>query len=264
MNARAPFPGGALRPLALLAFATSLSAATSPAFDSDAAHAFAEKYCASCHNETDLEGNLDLTTLIFSPDDPANLQRWIKVHDRLQAGEMPPKEKARPDATELSAFVDRLSTALVTHERTIAAEEGRATQRRLNRVEYENALRDLFSAPWLQVQGLFPEDGEAYRFNKVATALDVSHVHMARYMNAADYAMRQAVSQQFTRPPTRVERHYARAQRTLTNKFTQNPLNPLPDRQTYPVLGAQAQPDSVRMKRSFGKRSNTPPRISWQ
>ena len=66
---------------------------------------------------------------------------------------------------------------------------------------------------------------------------------MARYMNAADYAMRQAVSVQFTRPPTHVERHYARAQRTLTGKFTQNPLNPLPDRQTYPVLGAKAQPE---------------------
>ena len=42
----------------------------------------------------------------------------------------------------------------------------------------------------------FPEDGEAFRFNKIGDVLDVSHVHMARYMKAADYAMRQVISVQ--------------------------------------------------------------------
>ncbi|MEO7413515.1 MAG: DUF1592 domain-containing protein [Opitutaceae bacterium] len=222
--------------------ALPLHAATAPAFERAAAEAFTGKYCSSCHNEADKEGGFDLDSLTFKPDDPTNFQRWVKVHDRLQAGEMPPKEKKQPAAAELSGFVQSLSSSLVAQEHDVTARDGRATQRRLNRVEYENALRDLFQAPWLQVQGLFPEDGESFRFNKVASALDVSHVHMARYMNAADYAMRQAVSVQFVRPPTTTTRHYARDQRTLTGKFTQNPLNPLPDRQTYPVLGATAQP----------------------
>ncbi|MES2462297.1 MAG: DUF1587 domain-containing protein, partial [Armatimonadota bacterium] len=121
--------------------------------------------------------------------------------------------------------------------------------RRLNGYEYENALRDLFQAPWLQVRDQFPEDGEAFRFNKVGDALDVSHVHLARYMAAADYAIRQAMSVQLNRPSTTTVRHYARDQRTLTNKFTQNPFNTSPDRQTYPVLGSQAQPD-VRAKKT--------------
>jgi Protein of unknown function (DUF1592)/Protein of unknown function (DUF1588)/Protein of unknown function (DUF1585)/Protein of unknown function (DUF1587)/Protein of unknown function (DUF1595)/Planctomycete cytochrome C len=228
---------------ALLALAPSLHAASAPAFDRAAAETLTGKFCSSCHNEVDKEGGFDLDSLAFKPDDPTNFQRWVKVHDRLRAGEMPPKDEKRPDATELSKFVQSLSSSLVAQERAVTAREGRATQRRLNRVEYENALRDLFQAPWLQVQGLFPEDGESYRFNKVASALDVSHVHLARYMSAADYAMRQAVSVQFVRPPTTVTRHYARDQRTLTSKFTQNPLNPLPDRQTYPVLGTKAQPE---------------------
>ena len=224
----------------LLAFVSSLSAAPAPAFAPDA---FTEKYCINCHNDEDKKGGLDLTTLAFMPGDSANFQRWVKVHDRLQAGEMPPKEKKRPDTAELSAFVQTLGSSLVAQDRAVTAQEGRATERRLNRVEYENALRDLFSAPWLQVQGLFPEDGESFRFNKVASALDVSHVHMARYISAAEYAIRQAVSVQYVRPATATTRHYARDQRTLTSKFTQNPLNPLPDRQTYPVLGTKAQPD---------------------
>ena len=36
---------------------------------------------------------------------------------------------------------------------------------------------------------MLPEDGEAHRFNKVGDALDVSHVQMARYLAAAEYAL---------------------------------------------------------------------------
>src|SRR5262245_66303136 len=59
--------------------------------------AFTDKYCAGCHNDTDKEAGLDLTGQKFAPTDPANFLTWVKVHDRLQAGEMPPKQKKRPD-----------------------------------------------------------------------------------------------------------------------------------------------------------------------
>jgi hypothetical protein len=42
---------------------------------------------------------LDLTGLAFDPTNPANLAVWIKVHDRLKAGELPPRNRPRPDAT---------------------------------------------------------------------------------------------------------------------------------------------------------------------
>ena len=227
--------------LAVLA-ALASPAATVPAFD---AAAFTDTYCASCHDDVEKKGGLDLTALVFAPGDPANFSRWVKVYDRLQAGEMPPKEKKkRPAAAELDAFVQSLATTLTASERAQLARDGRATQRRLNGYEYENALRDLLSAPWLQVKGQFPDDGEAFRFNKIGDALDVSHVHLARYMGAADYAMRQAMSVQLEHPPTTTKRYYARDQRTLTSKFTGNIFNTSPDRMTYPVVGRNtAQPD---------------------
>jgi len=213
-----------------------------PAFDPAE---FTEKYCASCHDNVDKKGGLDLTSLTFTSGDPANLSRWVKVHDRLQAGEMPPKEKKkRPDAAELNAFVQSLATTLTAVDREIVTREGRATQRRLNGYEYENALRDLLSAPWLQVKGQFPDDGEAFRFNKVGDALDVSHVHLARYMDAADYALRQAMSVRLERPGVTTRRYYARDQHTLTSRFTPNIFRTSVDRLTYPVLGTTtAQPD---------------------
>src|SRR5688572_4477198 len=155
--------------------------------------AFTDRHCSSCHNDVDREAGLDLTALKFEPASPENFLTWVKVHDRVQAGEMPPKEKRRPDAAELTSFLEGLAKNLTAHDQATIARDGRALRRRLNGYEYENALRDLFAAPWLQVKGQFPEDGEAYRFNKLGEALDVSHVHMARYMGAADYAIRQVL-----------------------------------------------------------------------
>ena len=228
---------------ALVAVVAARAFAAPPAAVDPAA--FTEKYCASCHDDVDKKGGLDLTSLAFAPGDPANFARWVKVNDRLVAGEMPPKEKKkRPEAPELDAFVQSLSSTLIASERDLIAREGRATQRRLNGYEYENALRDLLSAPWLQVKGQFPEDGEAYRFNKIGDALDVSHVHLSRYMAAADYAMKQAMTVQLERPPTKTTRYYARDQKTLTSKFTGSIFNSSPDRMTYPVVGLNtAQPD---------------------
>jgi hypothetical protein len=205
--------------------------------------AFIERYCAACHNDIDKAGELDLTALAYTPGDPANFQRWVTIHDRVRDGEMPPKQKKRPEPAALASFVTSLATELTAIDGARVAREGRTSQRRLNSYEYENALRDLFNAPWLQIRGQFPDDGEAYRFNKIGEALDVSHVHMLRYMGAADYAMRQALSAQLTRPPTITTRFYARDQRTLTSKFAGNIFNTSPDRMTYPVLGATAQPD---------------------
>lgn len=192
---------------------------------------FVQKYCVSCHAA------------------PEKLDP-VKIHDRVLAGEMPPKDAAlQPSPQEKTASLRALATQITAQEKARDARQGRATQRRLNAYEYENALRDLFQAPWLQLRGQFPEDGEANRFNKVGEALDVSHVHLARYLTAADDAIREVIRTHERRIPTTTQRFYARDQQTLTRPFTQNAFNTSPDRQTYPVLGVTAQPD-VRSRRA--------------
>src|SRR6266850_1023172 len=148
---------------------------------------FLQKHCFECHDPDTQKGGLDLTVLKFDTGNSTNFARWVLVHDRVADGEMPPKKKPRPDSSELDAFISSLSSSLTAVEQERTARQGRATQRRLNRYEYENSLRDLLQAPWLQVREWLPEDGEAFRFNKIGDALDVSHVQMARYLGAADY-----------------------------------------------------------------------------
>ena len=204
---------------------------------------FLQKNCVECHDSDTKKGGLDLTALQRDFADSTNFTQWVLVHDRVTNGEMPPRKKARPDAAELAAFTQSLSASLVAAERERVAREGRATQRRLNRYEYENALRDLLHAPWLQVRDSLPEDGEAYRFNKIGDALDVSHVQMARYLSAADYALRQAMATSAERPETRTTRYYARDQRSYTGPMKFSVFNTSPERATFPVLGFKAQPD---------------------
>ncbi len=94
---------------------------------------FTTQYCSDCHNATDKTGGLDLTSLKFTPGDPANYLLWVKVHDRLEAKEMPPKVMPRPDAGDSAAFLGALTSALTDYQKQVDAREGRSTQRRLNR-----------------------------------------------------------------------------------------------------------------------------------
>ncbi len=225
----------------------ALHAAPPPA----AAVAFVDKYCASCHNDVDKENGLDLTSLAYEPADGTNLAVWVKVHDRVKSGEMPPKKKARPEAADLEKFVQTMASTLTASERAMIASDGRAVQRRLNRYEYENALRDLLNVPWAQVRDKLPLEGERYGFNKSAEALDVSFVQMERYLTASDYAMRQAMSAAYERPAKSVRKVYAR---DVIAGYLPRENGTLPDRLAFPVLDSHAQPE-VR----FGRAPNSSP-----
>jgi hypothetical protein len=206
------------------------------------AKAFVKDYCTRCHNGETKKGRLDLTRLAFEPTDAANLAVWIKVHDRVKAGEMPPPSRARPDAARQKIFVDSLAQSITAAEWAALAGGGRAMLRRLNRHEFENALRDLLDVPWAQIANRLPEDGEAYRFNKSGEALDVSYLQMARFLDSANYAMRLAMATRLERPAKTTRKLYAREERSLRNWWPRE-NGTLPDRLSFPVLDSRAQPD---------------------
>ncbi len=193
---------------------------------------FTDRHCSSCHNDVDKEGGLDLTTLTVIPGDAANFSTWVKVHDRIQHGEMPPKEKKRPEPKDTSAFLQQLSLGLTAQERDAEAQFGRVQRRRLNRSEHQNTLRDLFGLPGLRVADQLPEDGELAYFNKVSKALDVSHVHVSRYMTAAQVAIREAVAVEVNKQPTTLKRYYAR------DSIDYSGVDGVADRLRFPILGS--------------------------
>ena len=228
----------------LVGFLASLRTDAAPAPPPKVA-AFIRKHCVECHDADAKKGGLDLTSLDFDLKNPHDFSHWVMVEDRVGAGEMPPKKKARPPASELRAFTNHLSSTLLTADLARVASEGRATERRLNRYEYENTLRDLLSLPYLEVKAFLPEDREACGFNKVGEALDVSHVQMARYLSAAEFALRQALAPQATRPELTTNRYYTWDQGEF---FGAIKLEGPENRRTFPLVGLELQRDLMAME----------------
>jgi hypothetical protein len=206
---------------------------------------FIKNHCVECHDAEAKKGGLDLTSLEFDLKNPQDFSRWVSVGDKVSAGEMPPKKKVRPAAHEMKEFTNYLSSALLSADLGRVSSEGRATERRLNRYEYENTLRDLLSLPYLEVKAFLPEDREAFGFNKVGQALDVSHVQMARYLTAADFALRQALAPQATRPELTTNRYYTWAQGEF---FGAIKLEGPENRRTFPLVGLELQTNLMAME----------------
>jgi hypothetical protein len=202
-----------------------------------AVRSFVSTNCAGCHNSKVKQGNLDLTSLPFDVGNSANFAIWSKIHDRVRDGEMPPVKLPGLTPASREAFLSSLAAPLIATDRARYATQGRSTWRRMNRYEYENTLRDLLGAPWLQVKDMLPEDGEAYRSNKVGEALDVSHVQMNQYLAAADYALREVLPKTAARPEPTTKRYYARQQGSFAGKVMYPKGN---ERNLFPVLGNAA------------------------
>ena len=86
---------------------------------------FLRSFCFECHDSDSHEGNLDLTALKLDPSSPENFARWVKIHDRIESGEMPPKSSKRPPASDSAAVTQWLQQSLIAAERVRLDGEGR-------------------------------------------------------------------------------------------------------------------------------------------
>jgi len=142
-----------------------------------------DKYCVTCHNERTKTAGLMLDKTDVS-NVPAGADVWEKVVRKVRVGMMPPQGAPRPDQETAHALVSFLTTEL---DRAALAKPnpGRGLIHRLNRVEYANAIRDLFSLD-VDTSSMLPPDDAAYGFDNIADALGVSPVLLERYLTAAD------------------------------------------------------------------------------
>lgn len=162
---------------------------------------FLEQHCAECHDGEKKKGGLDLDALSRKLDDAEAFATWVKIHDRVRDGEMPPPKKPRPEVKDALAFLGTLAPDLTAADAAREQREGRGGMRRLSRVEFENSLRDLLGLPGLRVLPDLPSDGKSHGFDRAAAALDFSFVHMDTYLAAVDTALNEATPAFVERPP---------------------------------------------------------------
>jgi hypothetical protein len=176
----------------LLALFLGIAGAVAQAPPAANPRAFLDTYCIGCHNQKLRTGGLALDSLDAARP-AANAEAWERVIARLRAGSMPPPGMPRADAATYRAVASRLEDQI---DRSWAANPnpGRiGAVHRLNRSEYQNAIRDLFALDF-DVKALLPGDETADgSFDNFADVLSISTAHLERYMSVARQVTRLAV-----------------------------------------------------------------------
>src|SRR6516165_9237541 len=143
---------------------------------------FLDRYCATCHNDRLKTGGMSLEHVdVARPD--AQPEIWEKVVRKLRTGVMPPANMPQPPKIDRLAMATWLENSL---DAAWAAKPnpGRTeTLRRLNRTEYQNAIRDLLALD-IDASSLLPADESGRGFDNVIVG-DLSPTLLSRYISAA-------------------------------------------------------------------------------
>ncbi len=150
-----------------------------------------EEHCLDCHDREAQKGELDLSVALDS-DVTAHPEVWEQVVRRLATRQMPPaKSKSRPGEQEFDAAIAALTTRLDAAARARPRPGRTETFRRLNRTEYQNAIRDLLALE-IDAAALLPKDDASHGFDNVGIA-NLSPTLLNRYIAAAEKISRLAV-----------------------------------------------------------------------
>ena len=148
-----------------------------------------DKYCVTCHNQKLKTAGLtldamDVNNVSIQP------EVWEKVVRKLRAASMPPNGQPRPDKATYEGVASWLENQL-DHATSLHPNPGAPLMRRLNRTEYQNAVRDLLKVD--VDASLLPADDAAFGFDNIAEVLKVSPALLDAYMAAGNKISRLAV-----------------------------------------------------------------------
>ena len=162
---------------------------------------FFTQRCVKCHGPDKAESKLRLDTLAADFVNRPASDQWVEVLDRINLGEMPPEGEPRPQADELAAVADWITSEMQLARKRAQSAGGRVVLRRLSRAEYANTIRDLLQVEFPEGSGLtemLPPDGSVAGFDKVSQALLLDPSLMEAYLTAAREIAARAI---VTRPP---------------------------------------------------------------
>jgi hypothetical protein len=146
--------------------------------------------CLDCHGPERPKGNLNLEAIL--KDEPErHAATWEKVVRRLRTRQMPPSGKARPSEEAYAAMVDGLEAALDDAAAARPHPGTTDTIRRLTRLEYQNAIRDLLDLE-IDAAALLPPDESSHGFDSATTGT-LSPTLLERTLSAAQKISRLAV-----------------------------------------------------------------------
>ncbi len=150
-----------------------------------------ENSCIDCHADESGEGGFDASVLGADLADPKTLATWQRVFDRVELGEMPPRDAEELEPSDRKRFLDATSQWITSTQLTEFAKLGRVRARRLTTLQLERTLHDLFSID-IPLASLAPEDPRVDGFTNIASAQAMSHFQIESHLNIVDAALDEA------------------------------------------------------------------------
>jgi len=148
-----------------------------------------DHYCFRCHGEGEkLKGDVDLTLFKNEASIIAERKLWLEVLHQIKTEEMPTKEPlpSREERREMVAWLDKKLNDI---DWSKIRDAGHVTIPRLNKVEYNNTMRDLLGAD-VRPGDRFLDDGEGQSgFTTDRDNLFTTPAQMEKYFAAAERAL---------------------------------------------------------------------------
>ncbi len=149
-----------------------------------------DRYCVTCHNERLKTADLRLDRIdVANPG--ADAEVWEKVVRKVHTGTMPPSNMPQLSQDDRRALLIWLETSLDAASAARPNPGRTETLRRLNRTEYQNAVRDLLALD-IDAAALLPADESGHGFDNV-TVGDLPPTLLDRYISAAQKISRLAI-----------------------------------------------------------------------
>ena len=128
-----------IRPL--LAFILITTVASAADF-----RALLEAHCLDCHDSDAKKGDLDLSRFADEAAVMKDREIWRSVYEKIESHQMPPpKQKSQPTEAQRQELMTWIMDIAARPDPVLAARDpGKPVLRRLTRLEYNNAVRDLF------------------------------------------------------------------------------------------------------------------------
>lgn len=240
----------------LLAHSLALAAEDTPhAVMNDRHKALLKENCASCHNAEKQKGKFRVDNLPFTITNLESAERWQKVLNQMNSGEMPPEDEKQPAGAAKADFLDDLANVMVAARRTLGDQNGVITMRRLNRREYRNTLRELLGVE-IDVSEL-PPDTNSGGFDTVGANLFMSGNQFEQYQSLGREALTEAFERQEAAAVEKKLRYEAEAWTPMVTKYVAYQIDARERAQNWvkAVEEAAARPENKDIVATLRKQS---------
>ncbi len=155
-----------------------------------------KKYCFECHSEDGAEAGVDISMYRNLDKIRESESQWEQIRGLIRIGAMPPPEHAtQPTDAERQTMSEWIRRGLTEIDCNAPNPPAPITVRRLNRIEYDNTIRDLFGLDLTPSNVIgFVSDDVGNGFDNQGEVLSLSPLILEKYSQAAEWISQKVIS----------------------------------------------------------------------